>query len=118
MPTGNIQIQEEFDRPAFWAVHLYQTDFTTAEGKEQGRIYGSPVADSWAGAAGCHKVPEHASGARRKLARLVGREGKGEEKNRSPKGNMWSAIPVALLCMIVNLCEGKQGSGPKGDEVL
>ena len=27
-------------------------------------------------------------------------------ENRSPKGNMWSAIPVALLCMIVNLCEG------------
>ena len=22
--------------------------------------------------------------------------------NRSPKGNMWSAIPVALLCMIAN----------------
>ena len=38
--------------------------------------------------------------------------------NRSPKGNMWSAKPVALLCMIVNLCEGKQGSGPEGDEVL
>ena len=31
---------------------------------------------------------------------------------------MWSAIPVALLYMIVNLCEGKQGSGPEGDEVL
>ena len=40
------------------------------------------------------------------------------EKNRSPKGNMWSAIPVALLCMIVNLSERKQGSGPEGDEVL
>ena len=38
--------------------------------------------------------------------------------NRSPKGNMWSAIPVALLCMIVNLSERKQGSGPKEDEVL
>ena len=38
--------------------------------------------------------------------------------NRLPKGNMWSAIPVALLCMIVNLCEGKQGSGLEGDEVL
>ena len=50
VPTGNIQIQEEFDRPAFWAVHLYQTDFTTAEGKEQGWIYGSPVTDCWAGA--------------------------------------------------------------------
>ena len=36
--------------------------------------------------------------------------------NRSPKGNVWSAIPVALLCMIVNLSEGKQGSAaaPKG----
>ena len=39
-------------------------------------------------------------------------------KNRSPKGNMWSAIPVALLCMIVNWNERKQGSGPKGDKVL
>ena len=39
-------------------------------------------------------------------------------ENRSPKGNMWSAIPVALLCMIVNLSERKQGSGPEGDEVL
>ena len=38
--------------------------------------------------------------------------------NQSPKGNMWSAIPVALLCMIVYLSEGKQGSGPEGDEVL
>ena len=28
---------------------------------------------------------------------------------------MWSAIPVALLCMVVSLCEGKQGSGPEGD---
>ena len=43
-----------------------------------------------------------------------------EEKgqNRSTKGKMWSAIPVALLCMIVNWSEGKQDSGPKGDEVL
>ena len=39
-------------------------------------------------------------------------------KNRSPKGNMWSAIPVALLCMIVNWSERKQGSGPEGDKVL
>ena len=31
---------------------------------------------------------------------------------------MWSAIPVALLCMTVNLSEEKQGSGPEGDEVL
>ena len=38
--------------------------------------------------------------------------------NQSPKGNMWSAIPVALLCMIVNWSERKQGSNPKGDEVL
>ena len=38
--------------------------------------------------------------------------------NRSPKGNMWPVIPVALLCMIVKLSERKQGSGPEGDEVL
>ena len=39
-------------------------------------------------------------------------------RNRSPKGNMWSVIPVALLCMIVNWSERKQGSSPKRDEVL
>ena len=38
--------------------------------------------------------------------------------NRSPKGNMWLAILVALLCMNMNWSERKQGSGPKGDEVL
>ena len=38
--------------------------------------------------------------------------------NQSPKGNMWSAIPFALLCIIVTLSERKQGSGPEGDEVL
>ena len=38
--------------------------------------------------------------------------------NQLPKGNMWSAIPVALLCTIVNRSERKQGSGPGGDEVL
>ena len=37
--------------------------------------------------------------------------------NRSPKGNMWSAIPIALLCMVVNWNERKQGSGPKSDKV-
>ena len=36
----------------------------------------------------------------------------GEGENRSPKGNMWSVIHVALLGMIVNWSEGKQGSGP------
>ena len=35
--------------------------------------------------AGCHKVPEHASGARRKLARLVGRKGGGREKGKKRK---------------------------------
>ena len=38
--------------------------------------------------------------------------------NRSPKGNMWSAIPVALLWMIVNWSEREQGSGSEGDKVL
>ena len=41
-----------------------------------------------------------------------------ETGNRLPKGNMWSVIPVALLYMIVNWSEGKQGNGPKGDKVL
>ena len=40
-----------------------------------------------------------------------GEEGEGE--NRSPKGNMWSALPVALLCMIVNFNKRRQGSGPE-----
>ena len=39
-------------------------------------------------------------------------------ENRSPKGNMWSAIPVALLYTIMNWRERKQGSGPEGDKVL
>ena len=26
--------------------------------------------------------------------------------NQSPKGNMWSAIPVALLCMLVIIGDG------------
>ena len=38
--------------------------------------------------------------------------------NRSPKGNMWSAIPIALLCMVVNRNERKQRSGTDRDEVL
>ena len=40
-----------------------------------------------------------------------------KEKNRSPKGNTWSAIPVALLCMVVNRNE-RQGSSPEGDKIL
>ena len=31
---------------------------------------------------------------------------KSKKKNQSPKGNMSSAIPVALLYMIMNLSEG------------
>ena len=38
--------------------------------------------------------------------------------NRLPMGNMWSVIPVALLCMIVNWSERRQGSCPEGDKVL
>ena len=41
-----------------------------------------------------------------------------KRKNRSPQGNMWSWLPVALLCMIVNLNEGKEGSGPEGAKGL
>ena len=38
--------------------------------------------------------------------------------NQSPKSNMWSAIPFALLCMLVIVGNGLQGSGPEGDDVL
>ena len=41
-----------------------------------------------------------------------------QARNRSPKGNTRSAIPDALLCMIVNKSEREQGSGPKRDKVL
>ena len=47
--------------------------------------------------------------------------GKGTEKameTERDKSNMRSAIPVALLCMTVNLSEVKQGSHPKRDKVL
>ena len=50
-----------------------------------------------------------------KKGRIVDAHG---DRNRSPKGNMWSAIPVALLCVIVKWSKRKQGSGPEGDEVL
>ena len=40
------------------------------------------------------------------------------KRNKALEGNMWSAIPIALLCMVVNWNERKQGSGPEGDEVL
>ena len=48
----------------------------------------------------------------------VARSKRGCLTRNAPKVNMWSAIPVALLCMIVNLSERKQGSGPEGDKVL
>ena len=38
--------------------------------------------------------------------------------NRSPKGSMWSAISVALLCRIMNWSGRKQSCSPKGDKVL
>ena len=31
------------------------------------------------------------------------------EDGLSPKGNMWSAVPVALLCMVLNQNERKKG---------
>ena len=52
------------------------------------------------------------------FGRVQPQQEKKKQKNRSPKGNMWSMIPVALLCMVVNRNERKQGSGPEGDEVL
>ena len=45
------------------------------------------------------------------------REGR-DSDNQSPKGNMWSAIPVALLHMLVIVGDGEQGSGLEGDDVL
>ena len=36
------------------------------------------------------------------------------EINRSPEGNMWSALPVALLCMIVKKWEEAGQRPPRG----
>ena len=36
------------------------------------------------------------------------------KENRSPKGNIWSTIPVALLWVIVNWSEGSRAAAPKG----
>ena len=40
-----------------------------------------------------------------------------KKQNKLSKGNKWSAIPDALLCMVVNRNE-RQGSGTKEDKVL
>ena len=48
----------------------------------------------------------------------LGRADLRPEQVGTPKGNMWSAVPVALLCLIVNWSERKQGRGPEGDKVL
>ena len=82
------------------------------ESKNKAEYTATLVACGWAGA-----VPE-------KATRASGQEPyahkaqKRQKSNRSPKGNMWSAIPVALLWVIVNWSEKEQGSGPEGDKVL
>ena len=58
------------------------------------------------------------SGANQILLMRVARPGLVMESNRSPKGDMWSAIPVALLCILVIVGDGQRGSGLKGDNVL
>ena len=40
-----------------------------------------------------------------------------QKKRKQNKDKMWSAIPVALLCMNGNWSERKQGSGPEGNKV-
>ena len=52
-----------------------------------------------------------------KTGRKKGEKENTKKLNQSPKGNKCSAIPVALLCMNVNLSKRKQGSGTKKDEV-
>ena len=42
----------------------------------------------------------------------IDKDGNKGGMNQSPKGNMWSAIPVALLCIIVNL-RGEAGQQPR-----
>ena len=52
-----------------------------------------------------------------KITGSSGQEPCAQKANRSPKGNTWSAIPVALLCTFLNRNE-RQGSGSEGDKVL
>ena len=48
------------------------------------------------------------------LGPLPKKEEKKKNNNKSPQGKMWSAIPVALLYLIVNLSEGSRAAVPKG----
>ena len=41
-----------------------------------------------------------------------------QKRNRSAKGKLWSAIPVALLCLLVVKRRERQGSGSEGDKAL
>ena len=42
-----------------------------------------------------------------------------QSKTSRPRSTrMWSAIHIALLCVIVFVSERKRGSGPKGNEAL
>ena len=41
-----------------------------------------------------------------------------KKENQSPKGNMWSAVPLALLGILVIVDDRQQGSHPKEDNVL
>ena len=38
--------------------------------------------------------------------------------NQSPVGNIWSAVPLLSLSTLEWQCWSRQGSGPKGDNVL
>ena len=46
------------------------------------------------------------------------RKEKGKKGSQSPKGSIWSAIPDALLCMIVNSSVGGRAAPPKRNKVL
>ena len=61
------------------------------------------------------KQIERLRGKRRKVIKKMKKK---KKKNRSPKGDMWSVIPFALLCIIVNWSKGKQASGPEVDKNL
>ena len=66
---------------------------------------------------GLQKVAEHASGARMKQARPVGRKRQPEEKNNC-KSVRWSAVPVPCLSKLCLKLRGEQGSGPEGVDDL
>ena len=56
------------------------------------QLHGHLFGIIWPTSSGCHKVPEHVSGACRKLATSVGREGRKEGKKIEEREKKWETV--------------------------